>query len=184
MGVGDQLPIVSVNQSFDANLGEDMVLRLKKHNLALSQRAARPKKPEKTSKCKSENLNSMNALKREAENAKKVIEVATDQVSKPYRYGAKGPYAFDCSGLICFSFERALNKRLPRTSAEQFRHAPKKIKYSQLRPGDLVFFGSPIHHVGMYIGFNRMIEASHPGDFVCVSAVSKRNDRSGCARWW
>jgi cell wall-associated NlpC family hydrolase len=178
------LSIVGVTQSLDANTGEDIVIRLQNHNLALNQRVAKPKKPEKSAKCKNKVSNSMNVLKRDAENAKKVIGVATGQINKPYRYGARGPRAFDCSGLICFSFKQALNKNLPRTSAEQFRRAPKKVKYSELRPGDLVFFGSPIHHVGIYIGFNRMVEASHPGDFVCISAVSKRTDCSGCARWW
>jgi cell wall-associated NlpC family hydrolase len=178
------LSIVAVTQSFDANTGEDVVIRLRNYNLALNQRAAKPKKPEYSVKCKNKPSNSTSVLKTEAENAKKVITIATNQVNKPYRYGARGPGAFDCSGLICFSFKQALNKNLPRTSAEQFKRAPKKVKYSELRPGDLVFFGSPIHHVGIYIGFNRMVEASHPGDFVCVSAVSKRNDCSGCARWW
>jgi len=65
------------------------------------------------------------------------VNIAAHQVDKPYRYGATGPSAFDCSGLTQYSF-RAAGKVLPRTVLGQYRGI-RHIPMSQVRPGDLVF---------------------------------------------
>ena len=79
--------------------------------------------------------------------------VAARQKGDPYRYGASGPRAFDCSGLTSYAYRHA-GLRLPRTSsaqAGQVRH----IRRSSLRRGDLVFFthGRRVYHVGLFAGF-------------------------------
>lgn len=59
---------------------------------------------------------------------------------------------------------------LPRTSGAQ-RAATQRISYDQLQPGDLVFSGNPVHHVGMYIGGGQMIHSPRTGDVVKISPV-------------
>ena len=91
------------------------------------------------------------------------VAVARAQLGKPYRWGGSGPHAFDCSGLTSFAWAQA-GVDLPRTSRDQYR-ATTRISRDQLRPGDLVFYHSPISHVAMYIGNGRVVEApnsSHP----------------------
>jgi cell wall-associated NlpC family hydrolase len=77
--------------------------------------------------------------------------VAVNQIGDPYSYGANGPNAFDCSGLTSFAYHRS-NLSLPRTSDSQARHT-RRIKKSNLRRGDLVFFhsGGNVYHVGMFL---------------------------------
>ena len=83
------------------------------------------------------------------------ISIAVDQKGDPYRSGAAGPSAFDCSGLTYFSYRKAGFKHLPRTSSGQ-AHFAKRIKRSAMRRGDLIFFydGGGVYHVGVYAGFN------------------------------
>ncbi|MBC3194552.1 C40 family peptidase [Pseudonocardia sp. C8] len=91
------------------------------------------------------------------------------QLGKPYRWGATGPSAFDCSGLISYAYSKA-GKDVPRTSRAQATVGTKVAK-SDLRPGDLVFFYSPVSHVGIYIGGGKIVHASTSGEPVKVSAV-------------
>ncbi|MFP5346487.1 MAG: C40 family peptidase [Actinomycetes bacterium] len=91
---------------------------------------------------------------------------ARTQIGKPYLWGASGPSAYDCSGLTLRAWQRA-GVLLPRSSRDQYR-AVQKVAYSQLRPGDLVFYGeggnaSSIYHVAVYSGDDRMIEAPSAG---------------------
>lgn len=96
------------------------------------------------------------------------LGIAIHQKGDPYRYGAAGPGAFDCSGLTYFSFHHAGFKHLPRTSAAQ-AHFAKHIKRSAMRRGDLIFFydGGGVYHVGIYAGFNHghrwVLHAPYPG---------------------
>lgn len=89
-------------------------------------------------------------------------------------------YAFDCSGLIvCFLLENGLIKA--DTTASGLYHMSKSIKKSELKPGDLVFRdnGSKIHHVGVYIGDNTVIEA-YGRD---LGVVRRHIDKSGANYW-
>jgi cell wall-associated NlpC family hydrolase len=107
------------------------------------------------------------------------IATARAQLGKPYVYAAAGPNSFDCSGLTMFAWASA-GVSLPHSSGAQFASLPH-VAQSQLAPGDLVFFGSPIHHVGMYLGGGMMIHAPQTGDVVKISAVW-RSDYAGAAR--
>ena len=81
------------------------------------------------------------------------VHIAVRQKGDPYRYGADGPNAFDCSGLTYFSYRRAGFRHMPRTSSAQ-AHFARHIKRSHLRRGDLVFFydRGGVYHVGVYAG--------------------------------
>lgn len=94
------------------------------------------------------------------------------QKGKPYRYGAAGPSAFDCSGLVQFVYKRSLDERLPRTAAEQYR-ASKHIRRTSLRVGDLVFVdeGGYISHVGIYAGHGYWWVAPHTGTVVKLQKI-------------
>ena len=101
-----------------------------------------------------------------------VIHMAHAQKGKPYRYGAAGPKAFDCSGLVQFVYRHALGERLPRTAAAQYR-ASKHLGPHQLRIGDLVFVkeGSSISHVGIYAGHGYWWVAPHTGAVVKLQKI-------------
>jgi cell wall-associated NlpC family hydrolase/SLT domain-containing protein len=95
-----------------------------------------------------------------------VIKVAMKYLGVKYVWGGSTPKGFDCSGLLMYSF-RQIGVNLPRTAAQQQR-AGKKVKLSDVRPGDLMFNGNPAHHVVMCIGNGRLIEAPHTGAVVRV----------------
>jgi peptidoglycan DL-endopeptidase CwlO len=101
------------------------------------------------------------------------VRVALAQVGEPYHWGAAGPDSFDCSGLTMYAWGRA-GVDLPHSSQQQYAALPH-VARAALRPGDLVFFGSPIHHVGMYIGGGRMVAAPSSGRTVQVSVVDRRD---------
>ena len=98
------------------------------------------------------------------------IAAARSQLGVPYRYLHADPgEGFDCSGLAMWAWGRA-GVTLPHSSAGQFavlRHVTRR----DLRPGDLLFFYSPIHHVAIYLGHGRMIHAPHTGDHVRIQRV-------------
>ncbi|TYL46214.1 hypothetical protein FXB39_14490 [Nocardioides sp. BGMRC 2183] len=95
------------------------------------------------------------------------IQYAMAQTGKAYVYGAAGPSAFDCSGLTMMAWAQA-GVSLPHSSSAQYSSGTR-IAESQLAPGDLVFYYSPISHVGMYIGNGQIVHAANPGTGVVVS---------------
>lgn len=108
------------------------------------------------------------------------VATARAQVGKPYVWGATGPGTFDCSGLTGYSW-RAAGVTLPRTSRQQYAGGAK-VSRSALQPGDLVYFGSPIYHVAIYIGNNMMVSAPQPGDVVKYQSVDAFSDYAGATR--
>src|SRR3954469_7002792 len=89
--------------------------------------------------------------------AQNAANIALAQVGKPYRYGAAGPDAFDCSGLTSFAY-KAAGVDLPRTTGGQ-RGAGTPVSRSALQPGDLVFFYGG-GHASIYIGNNQVVHAA------------------------
>ena len=96
------------------------------------------------------------------------LDIVRNQKGDPYRYGAAGPNAFDCSGLVYYSFRRAGFTNIPRTSGQQ-ANASRRIARSSMRKGDLVFFtsGGRVYHMGVFSGWSNgrryIIHASRPG---------------------
>jgi len=98
-----------------------------------------------------------------------VVTIAKRYLGARYVWGAEGPNTFDCSGFTMFVF-RQVGVSLPRVSRDQI-NAGQRVNRSDLQPGDLVFFGSPIHHVGIYVGGGMMIHSPRTGDVVKISAL-------------
>ena len=93
------------------------------------------------------------------------------QLGVPYRFAAATPgVAFDCSGLTMWAWGRA-GVSLPHQSRAQYAMLPHVPK-DQAQPGDLVFYYSPISHVGIYIGGGRMIHAPRTGEVVNITTVN------------
>ena len=101
--------------------------------------------------------------------ASAAIAAATSRLGTPYRWGGTTPSGFDCSGLMLWSWANA-GVSLPRTSGAQ-KASTQRISRDQLQPGDLVFSGSPVHHVGMYIGGGQMIHSPRTGDVTKISTL-------------
>lgn len=97
------------------------------------------------------------------------VQYAMAQVGDAYVYGAMGENAFDCSGLTMRAWAQA-GVSLPHSSSAQFGSGPR-IAVSDLQPGDLVFYYSPISHVGIYIGNGMIVHAANPGTGVAVSGL-------------
>ncbi|WP_323378582.1 C40 family peptidase [Streptomyces smaragdinus] len=93
--------------------------------------------------------------------ASAALSFAASKVGLPYVYGATGPSSFDCSGLTSAAYASA-GVGIPRTSQAQYSGAGTQISESQLAPGDLVFYYSDLHHVGMYAGNGQIVHASNP----------------------
>lgn len=102
--------------------------------------------------------------------ARSALDFAYAQLGKPYQWGATGPSSFDCSGLTGGAW-RAAGVSLPRTSQDQYGSG-RQVAQSDLQPGDLVFFYSDIHHVGIYIGGGKMIHAPRTGKNVEIAGIS------------
>ena len=107
------------------------------------------------------------------------VAEAKRQIGKPYEYGAAGPNSFDCSGLTMWSW-RAGGVSLPHSSSAQYS-ATRHISMGEIQPGDLLFYGSPIHHVGIYVGNGTMVEASQTGTPVRYASIY-RSDLVGIGR--
>jgi peptidoglycan DL-endopeptidase CwlO len=99
----------------------------------------------------------------------------------PYVWAGADPSGFDCSGLMLYVFAQH-GVTLPHYSGAQFQLG-QPVAPADLQSGDAVFFGSPIHHVGMYLGNGYFIEAPHTGSFVRVSKLSDRSDYAGARRY-
>jgi cell wall-associated NlpC family hydrolase len=97
------------------------------------------------------------------------VRFAMAQVGKAYVYGASGPNAYDCSGLTMRAWGAA-GVGLPHSSGAQ-QGSGVRVSESELRPGDLVFYYSPVSHVGMYIGNGLIVNALNPGAGVRVSGL-------------
>ena len=107
------------------------------------------------------------------------VRAAMAQIGKPYVWAGSGPASYDCSGLTMSSWRQA-GVVMAHSAADQYASF-KHVSVDQLQPGDLVFFGHPIHHVGMYVGNGMMVHAPETGELVQVSPMS-RGDLVGASR--
>ena len=105
-----------------------------------------------------------------------VADLAKKQVGKRYVYGATGPSAFDCSGLAQYVYKKAAKKTLPRTTYGQVTKG-KKVSFSHLKKGDLLFWGSASapYHVGIYVGNGNFIHSPHTGSVVKYDTLASGN---------
>lgn len=123
------------------------------------------------------------ALSRRVAKIHSAVHVARHQKGDPYRWGAEGPHAFDCSGLVQFSYGRS-GLDVPRTSRAQSRDV-RRIRRRAMLPGDLMFFhkrNGRVYHVAIFTGWTnhhnrRMLHAPKPGRRV-------RTNLPWTSRWW
>jgi cell wall-associated NlpC family hydrolase len=100
----------------------------------------------------------------------RVVAIAEQYLGRPYVWGAAGPYAFDCSGLVTYVFAQ-VGILLPHFAAAQWNYGTY-VPEDQLQPGDLVFFAN-LDHVGIYVGNGEYIQAPQPGDVVKITPLSE-----------
>lgn len=109
------------------------------------------------------------------------VETALAYHGVPYLWGGADPAGLDCSGLVLYVFGQH-GVQLPHYSGAQFLMG-ERVDPADLQPNDVVFFGSPVHHVGIYIGGGYFIHAPRTGDFVKVSRLADRGDYAGARRF-
>ena len=105
-----------------------------------------------------------------------VVTYAKSRLGLPYVWAASGPRSFDCSGFTMWCY-RQIGISLPHSSRAQI-NVGQRVSRANIQPGDLVFFGSPIHHVGMYVGGGMMIHSPNTGSVVKYSPAF-RGDYAG-----
>ena len=102
-------------------------------------------------------------------NVSAVVRYAYAQLGKPYRWGAAGPDAFDCSGLTMMAWAQA-GVSLPHSSRAQIG-VGRQVTRDELQPGDLIYRYSPISHVSLYVGNGQQISATHTGSTVKLQSA-------------
>jgi peptidoglycan DL-endopeptidase CwlO len=112
--------------------------------------------------------------------ARTAVDTAFAQLGDPYVWAAAGPDAFDCSGLVQYAYAGA-GVRLPHSSRLQAQTGTP-VPRSQLQPGDLVFFYSPVSHVGIYVGDGQMVHASTYGQPVEVASIDSMGGYNSARR--
>jgi cell wall-associated NlpC family hydrolase len=149
--------------------------RIQQENAAEAKNA-RDSRPSRDSGRMDQNLPNVPANGR----AGVAVQTALDQLGDSYSWGAAGPSRFDCSGLTMYAWGKA-GVSLSHSSAAQAGEG-RRVSRANLMPGDLVFFGSPIHHVGMYIGNGKMVHAPNPSKPVQVNDIDYMSGYSGAVR--
>ncbi|MGI5325587.1 NlpC/P60 family protein [Actinomadura nitritigenes] len=104
--------------------------------------------------------------------AAEALRYAMSKLGSPYVWGASGPTTFDCSGLTMWAYKQ-VGINLPHYTGSQW-NAGTHVSESQMQPGDLIFFYSDLHHMGMYVGGGKMIHAPHTGDVVRIASLAGR----------
>lgn len=98
------------------------------------------------------------------------VSAALSKVGSAYVWGTSGPNTFDCSGLTSWAY-RQVGITLSRSSSAQWSGAGRRVSVSDIQPGDLVFYYSPVSHVGMYIGNGMIVHAANPRTDVTTASL-------------
>ncbi|MDI6104864.1 NlpC/P60 family protein [Actinoplanes sp. NEAU-A12] len=101
----------------------------------------------------------------------RAAQKACDLIGKPYVFGSNGPNTYDCSGLTQEAWG-AVGVRLEHYTKDQWG-STKSVTRSELKPGDLVFYYSDVHHVAIYIGGNTVVHAPSTGDHVRMATIDR-----------
>ena len=124
--------------------------------------------------------------------ANELVVYAHNLIGTPYVWGGNTPaQGLDCSGLLYYIQKKA-GSEVEDMTASGYSTIGKKIDIGQQRPGDFLFFGSPVNHCAIYIGYGKMIEsrggrkntADNPGTGVVISPVTRRHDLVCVRRVW
>lgn len=124
--------------------------------------------------------------------ANKLVVYAHNLIGTPYVWGGSTPaQGLDCSGLL-YWIQRTAGSDVGRYNAATYANMGMKIPVGQQKPGDFLFFGSPVTHCAIYIGYGKMIESQgsrkntkeNPGKGVVISPVTRRHDLVCVRRVW
>lgn len=137
---------------------EDVVLEQAKAEKAAAQRLAAQRASRSTTRV---------PLSTAPQTASGIVGIAQSMIGVPYVYGGSSPSGFDCSGFTSWVYRQA-GISIPRTASAQ-QAAARRVASPQ--PGDLVFFGYPAYHVGIYVSPGRMIDAQRPGTTVGYHSI-------------
>jgi len=102
-----------------------------------------------------------------------ISRMAHSTIGVPYKWGGNNPrQGFDCSGLMSYVHKNALGIDIPRTAAQQ-RDRSRTISYSELQPGDMLFFktGKRANHVGIYVGDRKFVHAASGSKHVKIASM-------------
>jgi len=102
-----------------------------------------------------------------------MTKIANSTIGVPYKWGGNNPQqGFDCSGLMSYVHKNALGMKIPRTAAQQ-RDNSRTISYTQLQPGDMLFFktGKTSNHVGVYVGNRKFVHAASGSKHVKIASM-------------
>ena len=123
------------------------------------------------------------------ESVKRIVHEAEKHIGKRYVFGANGPNNFDCSSFVCWVYTHSGVKNMPRTTAWGiYKNYCNPISPSEAKPGDIIFFkgtynsGSPISHVGIYVGGGYMIHAGDPIRYAKIDTPYWREHLYGYGR--
>lgn len=108
------------------------------------------------------------------------VSAALAQQGKPYVFGAKGPDSFDCSGLMHYAYQQ-VGISIGGSTSSQISDG-RSISTSELKPGDLIFYNSPVSHVSMYVGNGNAVHAPTTGDVVKVDSYQNIGDVTSARR--
>ncbi|CNF50851.1 cell wall-associated hydrolase [Mycobacterium tuberculosis] len=111
----------------------------------------------------------------------KMARKAYGKIGSPYVWGAAGPSSFDCSGLVVWAYAQVGKPGLPHYTGDLYQLGTK-VSRSELRSGDLVYFGGNLHHMGIYLSDGKYLHAPQTGDVVKISKLSDRSDYAGANR--
>ena len=123
------------------------------------------------------------------ESVRRIVHEAEKHIGKRYVFGANGPNNFDCSSFVCWVYTHSGIKNMPRTTAWGiYKNYCNPISPSEAKPGDIIFFkgtynsGSPISHVGIYVGGGYMIHAGDPIRYAKIDTPYWREHLYGYGR--
>lgn len=123
---------------------------------------------------------SSKARRKPSSSGAQAVRFALRQIGKPYRFGASGPKAFDCSGLTSKAWRKA-GRPIPRTSQGQWKKL-RRVPMNKLRPGDLVVYYKNASHVAMYAGRGKVVHSPRPGTAVKLAPVRSMRPVRGAVR--
>jgi len=140
--------------------------------LALAACSSAPKRSAAPPKAAAPALRVVDVAPADPVRANDVLMRALGLVGTPYRWGGNTPAGgFDCSGLVGFVFLDAARLALPRTTREIAKVKASKPPRDRLAPGDLVLFGTPTFHIGIYVGEGRFVHAPSTGGTVRIDRI-------------
>jgi cell wall-associated NlpC family hydrolase len=157
--------LLKAKKTADKKLAEAkaQLSQLKAADVAAIQTQYEPSDGGGSASCAGNSVNSASAA------GAKAITFACAQIGDPYVWAAAGPNAWDCSGLTMMAFRQA-GISLPHSSRDQVNYGTR-ISVSSIKAGDVIFFNSPISHVGIYLGNNEMVHAPNSNTHVKVERL-------------